>query len=83
MEFRYQYEMEMKRQNPQMYRRLYRRGELDRFIQLKAQEAHRLYQAMLAEGPQPPTLMSRREAEERVKAMMFEFPDDADAAATR
>jgi hypothetical protein len=55
-------------------------GELDRFVNVKAQEASRLYQSLLSQGPQPPTLMSEREAEERVKAMMFEFPDDTGTA---
>jgi hypothetical protein len=66
----------MQDQNPKMYRRLRDSGELDRFVNLKAQEASRLYQDILSQGPQPPTLMSEREAEERVKAMMFEFPDN-------
>jgi hypothetical protein len=47
---------------------------------VKAQEASRLYRSLLSQGPQPPTLMSEREAEERVKAMMFEFPDDTGTA---
>jgi hypothetical protein len=77
LEFRYPYMVAMQSQNPKMYRRLRDSGELDRFVNLKAQEASRIYQSLLAEGPQPPTLMSKREAEERTKGMMFEFPDDA------
>jgi hypothetical protein len=75
MEFQYQYLMEMRRQNPKLLRRLEKAGELDRLVELKTREAHRLYQEILAQGPQPSTLTSQRETEERVKAMMFEFPD--------
>jgi hypothetical protein len=80
MEFRYQYMVVMQDQNPKMYRRLRDSGELDRFVNLKAQEASKLYHLLLSQGPQPPTLMSQREAAERVKAMMFEFPDDTGTA---
>jgi hypothetical protein len=70
MEFRYQYMVQMQEQNPKMYRRLRDSGELDRFVNLKAQEASRLYQSLLAERPQPPTMMSKREAEEQVKGLI-------------
>jgi hypothetical protein len=60
MEFRYQYMVAMQDQNPKMYCWLGDRRELDRFVNLKAQEASRLYQSLLSEGPQPPTLMSER-----------------------
>jgi hypothetical protein len=80
MEFSYQYMVAMQDQNRKMYRRLRDSGELDQFVNMKAQEASRLYQSLLSQGPQPPTLMSEREAEERVKAMMFEFPDDTGTA---
>jgi hypothetical protein len=50
--------------------------ERNRFVQLKAEEAHHLYQQLLSEPPQPPTMMDEREVEEWVKAMTFEFPDD-------
>jgi hypothetical protein len=80
IEFRYQYMVAMQAQNPKMYRRLRDSGELDRYVNLKAQEASRLYQAILSQGPQPPTLIDEREAEERVKAMMFEFTDDTGTA---
>jgi hypothetical protein len=80
MEFRYPYLVTMQEQNPKMYRRLRDSGELDRFVNLKAQEASRMYQSLLSEGPQPPTLVSEREAEEYVKAAMFQFPNDMGTA---
>jgi len=79
MEFRYQYVVAMQEQNRKMYRHLRDTGELDRFIQLKANEAHRLYLELTRDTPTGPdgqlTLQAAREAEEQVKAMMFEFPD--------
>jgi hypothetical protein len=48
-------------------------GELDRFVEMKAREAHLMYQQILREGPQPPTLPLEREAAEQVKAVMFQF----------
>jgi hypothetical protein len=63
----------MQEQNPKMYRRLRDGGELDRFVEMKAREAHLMYQQILREGPQPPTLPLEREAAEQVKAVMFQF----------
>lgn len=76
MEFRFQYMTAMQEQNPKLYRRLRDSGELDRLVNMKAREAVLLYQKILAENPQPPTLATKREAEEQVKAIVFEFPDD-------
>jgi hypothetical protein len=76
MEFRYPFLVTMQQQNRELYRRLRDSGELDRFVEMKAREAAEMYQAILQEGPQPPTLPMKREAEERVQAEMFQFPDD-------
>jgi hypothetical protein len=71
-------------QNPKMFRKLRESGEFERFLQLKANEAHRLYQELTRDAPRlpngEPTLQSAREAEEHVRAMMFEFPDDTGTA---
>ena len=80
MEFRHPYLVAMQDQNPKMYRTLKKAGELERFVQLKANEAHKLYLELTKDAPKgpdgQPTLQAAREAEEEVKAMMFEFPDD-------
>jgi hypothetical protein len=80
MEFRHPYLVAMQDQNPKMYRALKKAGDLERFLTLKANEAHRLYLEITKDAPKDqtgqPTLQAAREAEEQVKAMMFEFPDD-------
>lgn len=70
MEFRAPYLMEMQRQNPKMYRRLRDSNELDRFVELKAREAERMYRGMLADG------MPERESVERTQAAMFQYPSE-------
>jgi hypothetical protein len=42
MEFRYPYMVALQEQKPKMYRRLRYSGELDRYVNLKTQEACRL-----------------------------------------
>lgn len=74
MEFRHPYMVAMQAQNPKLYRRLRDSGELDRLVELKAREASRMYQELMADKPK--TLQAEREAEEQVKGMLFEFPDD-------
>lgn len=74
MEFRHPYMVAMQDQNPKLYRRLRDSGELDRFVNLKAQEASRLYKAIMEHKPK--TTQGEREAEEQVRSLMFEFPDD-------
>lgn len=80
MEFRHPYLVAMQDQNPKMYRALKKAGELERFVQLKANEAHRLYLEITKDAPKgpdgQPTLQAAREAEHQVRALMFEFPDD-------
>lgn len=80
MEFRHPYLVAMQDQNPKMYRRLRDSGELMRFVQLKAGEAHRMLVDLLKDAPKgpngQPTTQAEREAEEQVRAVMFEFPDD-------
>ena len=77
MEFQWQYMRLMQERNPKLYRRLRDSGELDRMVNLKAQEAHRLYEHIMADKPN--TLQNQRETEEVVKGIMFEFPDDLDS----
>lgn len=74
MEFRHPYMVAMQDQNPKLYRRLRDSGDLDRLVNLKAQEASRLYKAIMEH--KPPTMQNEREAEEQVRSLMFEFPDD-------
>jgi hypothetical protein len=76
MEFRFQYLTAMREQNPKLMRRLEKSGQLDRLVNLKAGEASRLYQQIVAGKPK--TLQNEREAEEQVNGMMFEFPYDMD-----
>lgn len=80
MEFQHPYLVAMQDQNMKMYRALKKSGDLHRFVQLKANEARRLYLELTRDAPKQangqPTMQAAREAEERVQAMMFEFPDD-------
>ena len=57
VEFRFPYLVAMQAQNPKLYRRLRDSGELDRLVNLKAQEASRLYRAIMEH--KPPTLQNR------------------------
>ena len=61
-----------------MYRALKKAGELESFVQMKADEAHLLYLELTKNAPRgadgQPTMQAAREAEEQVKGMMFEFP---------
>jgi len=78
VEFRYQFLVVMQDQNLKMYRELQTRGELDRFVEMKANEAHLLYLELTKDAPRGPdgrpAMQAAREAEELVKGMMFEFP---------
>jgi hypothetical protein len=78
VEFRYQFFVVMQDQNPKMFRNLRESGELDRFVQMKANEAHRLFLELTKDAPRgpdgQPTMQAAREAEEQIKGMMFEFP---------
>ena len=80
MEFRYQYLTAMQEQNPKLYRRLDKAKELDRFVELKAREAAKMFQELTKDAPKEPGGYPKqpwaREAEEQVKASLFEFPDD-------
>jgi hypothetical protein len=82
MEFRYPFLVAMQSQNIKMYRALKKAGELERFVALKANDAHRLYLELTRDAPKgpdaQPTMQAAREAEEYVRAMMFEFPDDSE-----
>lgn len=79
MEFRHPYMSAMQEQNPKLYRRLRDSGELDRFVEMKAREAARMFQELTKDAPKEngyPKQPFAREAEEQVRAAMFEFPDD-------
>ena len=80
MEFRFQFLTAMQEQNPKLYRRLDKAGELDRFVELKAREAAKMFQELTRDAPKTeggyPKQPWAREAEEQVKASLFEFPDD-------
>lgn len=79
MEFRHAYMSAMQDQNQKLYRRLRDSGELDRFVEMKAREAHRMFQELTKDAPKEngyPKQPFAREAEEQVKAALFEFPDD-------
>lgn len=80
MDFRFPYLVAMQDQNPKMYRALKKAGELDRFVQMKANEARRMYLELTKDAPKEsngqPTMQARREAEEQIRGLLFEFPDD-------
>lgn len=80
MEFRFQFLMAMREQNPKLFRRLSRSGELDRFVEMKSSEAAKLFQELTKDAPKEPGGYPQqpwaREAEEHVKALLFEFSDD-------
>lgn len=82
MEFRAQYLQAMRDRAPAMFRELSAAGELLSFAEAKTKEAHRLYRQLLAQNPPEgkdgkPSLRQEREAEEQVKAQLFEFPSAA------
>ena len=81
MEFRVPFLQAMQEQNLPMYRRLKASGELERFVQLKANEAHRLFLELTKDAPKEPSGYPSqpfaREAEEQIKAALFEFPNDS------
>lgn len=84
MEFRFQFLTAMREQNPKLFRRLSRSGELDRFVEMKSGEAAKLFQELTKHAPKEPGGYPQqpwaREAEEHVKALLFEFPDDQTGA---
>lgn len=80
MEFRFQFLTVMQEQNPKLYRRLRKLGELDRFVDMKSREAAQMFQELTKDAPKEPSGYPQqpwaREAEEQVKALLFEFPDE-------
>lgn len=81
MEFRAQYLQVMRDRAPAMFSELTAAGELMAHAEQKTKEAHRLYRQILRgseRGPDGrPTLRAKREAEEQVKSLLFEFPTGA------
>jgi hypothetical protein len=82
MEFKSQYLQAMRDRAPQMFKELTKSGELLAFAEQKTKEAHRLFRELLRQNrPEgkdgKPSLRQEREAEEQVKAQLFEFPSAA------
>lgn len=55
MNFRCRVRMELRRQNPEMYRRLKKGRKLERFIQMKVRQVHRRLNQILRGRPQSAT----------------------------
>jgi hypothetical protein len=80
MEFKGPYLQAMRQQAPQMFNRLRRTGALDKHVQDKTAEAHRMFNDLTANAPKLPSGQPKepwaREAEEQVLAALIEFPPD-------
>jgi hypothetical protein len=77
VEFKEPYLVAMREQNPEMFMRLRRSGQLDRHLQEKRAQAHQLLAELLSRHPNP-GLPERREAEEQVRATLIDFPPRED-----
>jgi hypothetical protein len=77
VDFRAQYLQAMREQAPDLFKGLSARGELEQEAKLAVQEAVRLFHELTKEGPKDedrrPTMQASREAEERVRAELFNF----------
>ena len=80
MEFKSPYLQAMREQAPRMFNRLRRTGALDKHVQDKTAEAHRLFRELTANAPKLPNGLveqpHRREAEQAVLTTLIEFPLD-------
>ena len=78
MEFKGPYLFAMREQDPQMFMELRRSGKLEEFLQQKGHEALSLKGQFLANAPKDAqgrySPAAEREAEERVRAQLIEFP---------
>jgi hypothetical protein len=79
MEFKLPYLQAMRSQAPKMFNRLSRSGELEAFVQAKAEEASRLFHEMTENAPKEkggyPKEPQASEAIEQVMAVMLDFPE--------
>jgi hypothetical protein len=80
MDFRAQYLQAMRDQAPALFKRLSRSGQLMEQASLKERQADKLFRELTDGLPRDKSgqlsLQASREAEEQVKAAMFEFPDN-------
>lgn len=78
--FRYQYMQAMRDQAPAMFKSLSRSGQLESQAAQVSRQAERLVRQLLKEAPKDkdghPSLQATREAEERVRAQLLEFPSE-------
>lgn len=78
MEFKLAYLNAFRKADPRGFNQLTRSGKMDAHLQEVGMQAHQHLQEMLATAPRDsqgnPTMAALREAEERVVAMMTEFP---------
>jgi hypothetical protein len=79
MDFRAQYLQAMRDQDPERFKRLSQNGQLLEQANLKARQAEKMFRDLTDGLPRDETgqlsLQASREAEEQVKAAMFEFQD--------
>ena len=72
MEFKGQFLQVLRERDPKLFMSLRKSGQLDQYVQEKGLEANRLLRELVAaKGNDPASL---REAEEQVKAIMFDLP---------
>lgn len=78
MEFRFPYLQAMREQAPAMFKDLSQSGEIERFSMMKAREASQMFLDLTKDAPKLPNGYPRepfaREAEERVRAALIQFP---------
>ena len=79
MDFKVPYLRAMIERAPAMYRRLKQEGAVDDHLQSQSEEAHRLFEEMMA-GRSLDDPVAVRESEEIVMAQMLEFPMDESTA---
>jgi len=73
MDFKEPYLLAMREQAPRMFNELRRTGTMDRHLQEMSERAHAMFREIV--GPTNEiSPAQRREAEERVRATLIEFP---------
>ena len=82
MDFKAPYVMAMSEQAPKMFMRLRRTGALDKHLQDKSIEAHRMYDELTVNAPKlasgQPAMPYHQIAERQVMETLIEFPPDED-----
>lgn len=78
MEFKLPYLLAMRERAPKMFNQLRRSGEMDAHLQMKSEEAHRMFEELTADEPKlpnglPTSQSAIREAEEIVLATLINF----------